>query len=53
MERPSYIAQALAKIKDQPFICLIGAGDEPAFVKGLVRFGDKLGWKAGSINSYR
>ena len=39
------LLQALAKIKDQPFICLmIGAGDgKPAFVKGLVRFGDQLG----------
>ena len=39
------LLQALAKIKDQPFICLmIGAGDgKPAFVKGLARFGDKLG----------
>ena len=39
------LLQALAKIKDRPFICLmIGAGDgKPAFVKRLVRFGDKLG----------
>ena len=39
------LLQALAKIKDRPFICLmIGAGDgKPAFVKRLARFGDKLG----------
>ncbi len=39
------LLQALAKIKDQPFICLmIGAGDgKPSFVSGLARFGDKLG----------
>ena len=39
------LLQALAKIKDLPFICLmVGAGDgKPAFVKGLVSFGDKLG----------
>ena len=39
------LLQALAKIKDRPFICLmIGAGDgKPAFVNGLARFGDKLG----------
>ncbi len=39
------LLQALAKIKDRPFICLmIGAGDgKPTFVKGLARFGDELG----------
>ena len=39
------LLQALAKIKDRPFLCLmIGASDgRPAFVKGLTRFGDKLG----------
>ena len=39
------LLQALAKIKDRPFLCLmIGASDgRPAFVKGLARFGDKLG----------
>ena len=39
------LLQALAKIKDRPFICLmIGAGDgKPAFVRGLTRFGNKLG----------
>ncbi len=39
------LLQALSKIKDRPFICLmIGAGDgKPAFVKGLARFGDELG----------
>ena len=39
------LLQALVKIKERPFICLmIGAGDgKPAFVKGLARFGDQLG----------
>ena len=39
------LLQALAKIKDQPFICLmVGAGDgKPAFVSELVRFGQQLG----------
>ena len=39
------LLQALAKIKDLPFICLmIGAGDgKPAFVKRLTRFGEALG----------
>ena len=39
------LLQALAKIKDRPFICLmIGAGGgKPAFVRGLTRFGDELG----------
>ena len=39
------LLQALAKIKDRPFICLmIGAGDgKPAFVNELVRFGQQLG----------
>ena len=39
------LLQALAKIKDRPFICLmIGAGDgKPSFVKRLARFGDELG----------
>jgi glycosyltransferase involved in cell wall biosynthesis len=39
------LLQALAKIKDRPFICLmIGAGDgKPAFVSELVRFGQQLG----------
>jgi glycosyltransferase involved in cell wall biosynthesis len=39
------LLQALAKIKDRPFICLmIGAGDgKPAFVSELVRYGQQLG----------
>ena len=39
------LLQALAKIKDRPFICLmIGAGDgKPAFVSELVRLGQQLG----------
>ena len=39
------LLEALAKIKDIPFICLmIGASDgKQAFVKGLVRFGQELG----------
>ena len=39
------LLQALAKIKDRPFICLmIGAGDgKPTFVKRLARFGNELG----------
>ena len=39
------LLQALAKIKDRPFICLmIGAGDgKPSFDKRLARFGDELG----------
>ena len=39
------LLQALAKIKDRPFICLmIGAGDgKPAFVSELVRYGRQLG----------
>jgi glycosyltransferase involved in cell wall biosynthesis len=40
-----FLLQALAKIKDRPFICLmIGAGDgKPAFVSELVRYGQQLG----------
>ena len=39
------LLQALAKIKDRAFICLmIGAGDgKPAFVSELVRYGQQLG----------
>ncbi|MDC0649060.1 glycosyltransferase family 4 protein [Candidatus Puniceispirillum sp.] len=39
------LLQALAKIKERPFICLmIGAADgKPAFVSGLVGYGQKLG----------
>ena len=39
------LLQALAKIKDRPFICLmVGAGDgKPAFVSELVRYGQQLG----------
>ena len=39
------LLQALAKIKDRPFICLmVGAGDgKPAFVSELVRYGLQLG----------
>ncbi|MDC3234708.1 glycosyltransferase family 4 protein [Candidatus Puniceispirillum sp.] len=39
------LLQALAKIKNWPFLCLmIGAGDgKPSFVKGLARIGDQLG----------
>ena len=39
------LLQALAKIRDRPFICLmIGAGDgKPAFVSELVRYGQQLG----------
>ncbi|MDC1382585.1 glycosyltransferase family 4 protein [Candidatus Puniceispirillum sp.] len=39
------LLEALAKIKDVPFICLlIGAGDgKPVFVNELVRFGQDLG----------
>ena len=39
------LLEALAKIQDVPFICLlIGAGDgKQAFVDGLVRFGKELG----------
>ena len=39
------LLQALAKIKDRAFICLmIGAGDgKPAFVSKLVRYGQQLG----------
>ncbi|XDZ68124.1 glycosyltransferase family 4 protein [Alphaproteobacteria bacterium LSUCC0226] len=39
------LLEALVKIKDQPFICLmVGAGDgKPAFVSDLVRYGQQLG----------